>query len=312
MRMPKACILYIEDSETQGLATARSLEQSGYAVLWVRDGMSAIRAVKTRAFDVIILDYVLPDVDGNRLSGWLKQEEKTRHIPIIMLTSMDATAQKVRSLEAGADDYLVKPCDAVELNARVYAALRTKKLRDELARKNDELQALLAKVQMLSVTDPLTGLFNRRRFEEALTSEFKRAVRYRAPLSCLMLDIDHFKKVNDTCGHAAGDTVLREVARLIKQCVRDVDTVSRWGGEEFSVLAPLTTMQDALVPARRILAAVAGHSMTDAGGRGVTLSIGVADLSVPGVDAPDALIRAADKALYEAKEKGRNRIESAG
>ena len=171
---------------------------------------------------------------------------------------------------------------------------------------------MLKKVAALSITDPLTGLFNRRRFEEVLDSEFKKSSRYMFPLSCMMMDIDHFKTVNDTYGHPVGDTVIKDIALIINQCVRDVDTLSRWGGEEFVVLAPMTPKSDALLPARRILTTVAEHTFAGMGEKHVTISIGIADLTSPGIDTPDKLIQAADKVLYEAKKNGRNRIETAG
>jgi diguanylate cyclase (GGDEF)-like protein len=309
--MPKARILYIEDSETQGTATKDFLETSGYEVTWVRDGMSVFRVAKTQPIDVILLDRVLPDMDGNRVCNWLKQDNHTNAIPIIMLTALNATAQKVQGLEAGADDYLTKPYDEIELNARVYAALRTKALRDELSRKNDELQAMLRKVEALSITNPLTGLYNRRRFEEVLDSEFKKSSRYNSPLSCMMMDIDHFKNINDTYGHSVGDMVIKDLALLIQQGIRDVDTPSRWGGEEFIVLAPMTPQTGALIPARRILQSVADHVFTGMGDKKVRISIGIADISVPGIDSTDKLVQAADVALYTAKKNGRNRIELA-
>jgi len=309
--MPKANILFVEDSETQAKATKDFLEKSGYAVTWVPNGMSVFRVMKTQPVDVILLDRVLPDIDGNKICTWLKNNEDTKGIPIIMLTAMDATAEKVKGLEAGADDYLPKPYEEVELNARVYAALRTKSLQDELRKKNDELKEMLAKVEALSITDPLTGLFNRRRFEAILESEFRKAIRYKMPLSCIMIDIDHFKTVNDTYGHAIGDSVIKDVALLIQQGVRDVDTPCRWGGEEFIVLVPLTAKTDAERPAQRIMKSVSAHAFAGMDGKTVTVSMGIADLSGPGIDAPDKLIQAADSAMYEAKKNGRNRVGSA-
>jgi two-component system cell cycle response regulator len=309
--MPSARILYIEDSETQGTATKTFLEASGYEVTRVRDGMSVFRAAKTQPIDVILLDPVLPDMDGNRVCRWFKQDDHTRAIPIIMLTALNATAQKVPGLDAGADDYLTKPYDQIELNARVYAALRTKALRDELSRKNDELQIMLKKVEALSITDPLTGLYNRRRFEEALDSEFKKSGRYNSPLSCWMMDIDHFKNVNDTYGNSVGDTVIKDIALIIKHAIRDVDTPARWGGEGFIVLAPMTPKDVALTPVRRILKSVSDHAIMGMGDKKVTISIGIADLSGPGIDSAGKLVQAADNALYAAKKNGRNRIELA-
>lgn len=309
--MVKANILFVEDSKTQGAKTKDFLEKSGYAVTWVMDGMSVFRLAKTRPFDVMLLDRVLPDMDGNKVCRWLKQNEDTKGIQIIMLTAMGATTEKVEGLEAGADDYLPKPYDEAELNARVYAALRTKALRDELSKANRELKELLAKVEALSATDPLTGLFNRRRFTEALESEYRKASRYETPLSCMMIDIDHFKAVNDTYGHAVGDTVIKDVALIIQRGIRDIDTACRWGGEEFVVLSPMTTKEHAMQPALRILTSVSGHVFSGMGDKKTTISIGVADLSCTGIDSADKMVQAADKALYEAKEKGRNRVETA-
>jgi len=306
--MAKANILVVEDSEAQGKITKDVLEKNGYKVTWVLEGMSAFRVAKTEPIDVVLLDRVLPDMDGSRVCGWLKQDEATRGIPIIMLTSMNTVAQKVQGLEAGADDYLVKPYDEIELNARVYAALRTKLLRDELGRKNDELREMLKKVEVLSITDPLTGLFNRRHFEEVLHLEFSKSHRYNAPLSCMMIDIDHFKAINDAYGHAAGDMVIKEVVKVIQHSVRDVDTAARWGGEEFIVLAPMTPKAEAMIPAQRILASVSAHIFAGIGDKKITVSIGISDISRPGIDMPDNLIQAADVAMYEAKTRGRNRI----
>jgi len=306
--MAKANVLVVEDSEAQGKITKEFLEKSGYKVTWVLEGMSAFRVAKTESIDVILLDRVLPDMDGSRVCGWLKQDEATRGIPIIMLTSLNTVAQKVQGLEAGADDYLAKPYDEIELNARVYAALRTKHLRDELSQKNEELHEMLKKVEVLSITDPLTGLFNRRHFEEILKSEFSKSRRYNAPLSCMMIDIDHFKAVNDTYGHAVGDIVIKDVVKAIQRSVRDVDTAARWGGEEFIVLAPMTAKAEAMLPAQRILAAVSDHVFAGIGDKKITVSIGISDISRPGIDMPDNLIQAADVAMYEAKETGRNRI----
>jgi two-component system cell cycle response regulator len=307
--MVKAHILYIEDSKTQGTITKDFLEKTGYAVTWVLDGASAIRSAMAEPFDVVLLDRVLPDMDGNEVCKRLKHNQDTKGIPIIMVTSKNSTTDKVQGLESGADDYLSKPYEEVELNARVYAALRTKRLQDDLKQKNEEMKDMLARVEALSITDPLTGLFNRRRFEDILETEFKKALRYQTPLSCLMIDIDLFKTVNDTFGHAAGDVVIRETAQIITKSIRNVDTACRWGGEEFVVLAPMTTKAFAIQPARRIWKTVSDRAFSALGDCKITVSIGIADVSGSGIDATDKLIQAADMALYEAKKNGRNRIE---
>jgi two-component system, cell cycle response regulator len=306
--MAKANILFVEDSETQGAETKKFLEDSGYAVVWVIEGMPALRIVKTQPFDVILIDCILPDIDGTKICSWLKQNEDTKSIPIIMLTAKATTADKVLGLDSGADDYLSKPYEKVELSARISAALRTKFLQDELKRKSDEIRDMLAKVAVLSVTDPLTGLYNRRHFEELLGSEFKKALRFKTPLSCMMIDIDHFKVVNDTYGHAVGDAVIKDIAQVIRQNIRDVDTPCRWGGEEFIVLTPMTAKAFVEQLAQRILKCISDHVFTGIGGQTITVSIGIADVSKRGIDTPNKLIHAADIAMYEAKQGGRNRI----
>ncbi|HAS53568.1 MAG TPA: diguanylate cyclase response regulator [Nitrospiraceae bacterium] len=306
--MGKARILLVEDTKAQATKIKNFLEVAGYDVIWVEDGMSAIKAAKSEQVDVILLDLVLPDIDGNEVCRWLRLNEETRDIAIIMLTAKGGTPDKVAGLTAGADDYLPKPFDDVELNARIYACLRTKSLQDELKKKNKQLEDMLTQVETLAITDPLTGLYNRRRFEAILTKEFRRADRYGHPLSCFMIDADHFKLVNDKFGHHTGDTVLKEIAALILKNVREVDTAARWGGEEFMVLIPSTTKEDSLQAAARIMKAVTGHSFSASPEIKVTLSIGVAGLPNKAIDSEDKLIQAVDTALYEAKEKGRNRV----
>ncbi len=308
--MSKAKILLVEDSRSQAKVIRDFLENSGYEVDWVEDGKSAIMKVRTEPVDIVLLDFVLPDINGNEVCRWLKMNEHTRGIPIIMITSRSGTTNKVSCLEAGADDCLPKPYNEIELNARIYACLRTKALQDELRDKNRQLQEMLTKVETLAITDSLTGLFNRRHCETILDNEFGRTIRYKSPLTCLMIDIDHFKKVNDDCGHRTGDTVLREVAQIIKNNARDVDTVARWGGEEFIVLLPQTGRENGESFASRLVRAISDHKFSGMPGKRVTVSIGLASVPDPSLDEGEKLINASDCALYEAKRKGRNRTES--
>lgn len=308
--MAKAKILLVEDSKGQAEATKSFLEKKGYEVTWAEDGLTAFKIAKSQKVDIILLDRVLPDIDGNEICRWLKLNQDTKGIPIIMLTIKDSVSDKVNGLEAGADDYLPKPFDEVELNARIYSCLRTKALQDELRQKNKQLEEMLTRVETLAITDPLTGLFNRRRFESILSLEFKKAARYQAPLSCMIIDIDHFKEVNDAYGHRTGDMILKEIARIIHKNIREVDTAARWGGEEFAVLIPNTTKENAVQPAKRILNTVSKHSFPDIGGRHVTVSIGIADIMDPAITNEEKLVHAADLAMYAAKKKGRNKIET--
>jgi diguanylate cyclase (GGDEF)-like protein len=307
--MSKATILLVEDNKAQASIIKEFLEKNGYHVIWVEEGMAAFKIAKTQDLDLILLDRILPDIDGNEISRWLKLDPSTRSIPIIMLTAKDAVADKVAGLEAGADDYLPKPFNENELNARIYVHLRTKSQQDELRTKNRQLEDMLTKVETLAIIDSLTGLYNRRRFETILANEVKRAMRYQNPLSCMMIDVDHFKKVNDARGHQEGDNVLREIAQRIQSSIREVDTACRWGGEEFTILSPNTPKENAKLAAARILKAVSQHSFNGFNQGQITVSIGIASLPAPSIDSEDKLVNAADVALYEAKKNGRNRVE---
>ncbi len=309
--MAKANILLVEDNKAQATIIRDYLSKNGYQVMIVEDGMSAIKAAKTSKVDIILLDRILPDMDGSDVCRWLKLDQSTRDIPIIMLTAKGAMSDKISGLEAGADDYLPKPFDESELNVRIYARLRTKTQQDELKKKNRQLEDMLTRVESLAIMDPLTGIYNRRRFESIFTSEFKRAMRYQLPLTCMMIDIDHFKLINDAHGHQEGDTVLKEIARIIQTTIREVDTPARWGGEEFVVLSPNTSKEKSLLAAERLRKAVASHEFSRTETKKATISIGVAGLPDPSIDSQDKLIHAADLAMYEAKKNGRNRVESA-
>jgi diguanylate cyclase (GGDEF)-like protein len=308
--MEKARILLVEDDKVQAGVALRSLEAAGYEVIPAADGKSAIKAAKTQNVSLIILDLVLPDMNGNEVCRWLKMDQDTRGIPIIMLTVKSSTMEKVEGLKAGADDYLPKPYNEIELNARIYACLRTKALQDELRKKNRELEEALSKVEYFAITDPLTELFNRRHFESIIEKEFHRTLRYNSPTSCLMIDVDHFKNVNDDHGHRTGDLVLKELAEMIKDCLRKVDTVARWGGEEFIALLPGTSKANAAQAASRILKTISDHAFSGLT-TGITVSIGIATVPDPALDTAEKLISASDRALYKAKGNGRNRLELA-
>ncbi len=310
--MGRAKILLVEDSKFQAEATKDFLEKNGYEVILAENGKTAIKSVKTSPVDTILLDLVLPDMSGNEVCRWLKLNEDTKGIPIIMLTVKGEVADKVAGLAAGADDYLPKPYNNVELNARIYACLRTKTLQDEIQQRNLQLQNLLKQAEFMAITDQLTGLYNRRQVETILQKEFRTATRYKTPLTCIMIDIDHFKTINDAFGHHAGDAALKETAKIITESAREADTVARWGGEEFIIILPQTKKEEALQAATRIVKAISEHNFQDIPNERITVSIGVA--SIPhtslDIDSKEKLIQTADCALYAAKLKGRNRIES--
>jgi diguanylate cyclase (GGDEF)-like protein len=308
--LAKAKILLVEDNKTQASVIRDGLTRCGYEVVHAESGMAGIKVAKTEQIDLVLLDLLLPDIDGNEVCRWLKLNHDTKALPIIMLTAKGGSLDKVAGLEAGADDYLQKPFDESELNARIYARLRVKMQQDELQQKNRQLECMLTQVETLAIMDSLTGLFNRRRFETILSTEFKKSQRYQHPLACMMIDIDHFKDINDRYGHQAGDVVLREVAQCIQGSIREVDTLSRWGGEEFMVLSPNTSKVNAVHAALRVLNAVGSHCFSALGKQHVTVSIGVAGVPDPDMETAEKLVHAADLALYEAKRKGRARVES--
>ncbi len=301
-------ILLVEDDKLQAKTTKEYLEKAGHEIVWVENGMSAIKSAKTGSFDLIVLDLVLPDIGGNEVCRWLKNTKDTQDIPIIILSAKGSAKEKVVGLEAGADDYLPKPYDPSELKARIYACLRTKLLQDELKKKNQQLEQVLLQMETLAMTDQLTGLFNRRYFLSVFEKEFSRTMRHNHPTSCLMIDIDHFKRINDEYGHHAGDQVLIEISQIMTDCLRKSDTLARWGGEEFIIILPETTKENALQVASRILNTVSTRQFSSFPGQ-VTVSIGLAGMPDPNINASEKLIAASDHALYEAKNKGRNRIE---
>jgi diguanylate cyclase (GGDEF)-like protein len=304
----KAKLLLIDDSEAQSSRIKASLEKLGYAVECAKSGIEGLRLARASRPDLMLLDVVMEDIDGFAVCRWLKMNAETRDIPIIMLTVRTALADRVEGLNIGADDYLAKPFQDEELEARIFAALRVKAAHSELRERNQQLESMLHHVESLAVTDPLTGLFNRRRFADVLKREFAVTRRYKNTLSCLLIDIDHFKRINDQFGHDAGDQVLKEIGARIASTLREVDVAARYGGEEFAILLPHTGKNEAMIVAERILCLVRDKSFEFGTERvTITASIGVGgNIDVPTAHAED-LVKVADLALYEAKRGGRDR-----
>ncbi|MDA8083747.1 MAG: diguanylate cyclase [Nitrospiraceae bacterium] len=308
--MAKAKVLLVEDDPIQARETEEILKKTGYEVFWAQDGINAIKVVKSSKPDIILLDLILPGLDGYEVCRWLKLDDSAKGIPVIMLTVKKDLSDKISGLQIGADDYLPKPYNELELNARIYASLRTKGLQDELRMKNRQLEELLDKVNYMAITDALTGLYNRRKFHDTLAGEFERARRYKTPFSLVMIDIDHFKRINDDHGHNAGDVVLKQVSALLLKSVREIDTASRFGGEEFMVILPSTDSSSAKVVAERMRDMIASFPFQDIN-RPITVSIGIAGMPDERLRNEDLMIRCADIALYRAKQSGRNRVEVA-
>ena len=273
---------------------------------------------------VILLDMVMPDVDGLALLRYFRSNPGTREVPVIVLSSRDDAKVKAEAFEAGANDYLIKLPDKIEMLARIRYhsnGFIVKQQRDEAYRALRESQNKLAEANLelmrMANYDALTGLANRRHFDESLNIEWKRAMRKREPMSVMMLDIDYFKSYNDTYGHLKGDEVLRKVADVIqKSLMRPADLAYRYGGEEFVLILPEISLTGTKVLAENIRKNVAALDIPHEGSEiahHLTISIGVASLVPNSDETPTTLVSLADAALYRAKDAGRNQVvESKG
>jgi diguanylate cyclase (GGDEF)-like protein len=293
--MTRQTILIADDSQAV-IDILSAVLGDDYEVFSAREGFSAIELAVERQPDLILLDAVMPGINGFEVCRRLRAEERTQRIPIVFLTSLNAVEDERRGLELGAIDFIAKPIQSAIVRLRVRNHLELKRYRDFL--------------EDLSLVDGLTGIGNRRRFDEFLTREWRRSRRARTPLALVMLDVDYFKAFNDRYGHAAGDDCLREVAATISMLVRRPgDLCARYGGEEFAAILPHTDLAGARVLGERIREAIVALEIAHAGSSVapvVTVSIGIA-ASDAGAG-PDDLLRHADRQLYEAKSAGRNRV----
>ena len=268
-----------------------------------RDGIEGLKVLNTSSVDLILCDLLMPNMDGFEFLRIVKGTKELRDIPVIILSSRGESKLKVEGLELGASDYVTKPFEAGELIARIMVHLNLKALQDDLLKTNRLLKEL-------SVTDHLTHLFNRRYLMDSLGTEFQRAQRRNGELCLVLMDVDHFKLVNDTFGHQRGDLVLAAVAEALQVELRRYDVAARYGGEEFAMVLPDTSLQDGLAVTERVRKAVLDITFPPPmESLAVTISQGIASSPAPHIDSVDALIKAADEALYRAKENGRNRVE---
>jgi diguanylate cyclase (GGDEF)-like protein len=304
-----ARILVVDDHEDNVELLRARLASWGYRVDTAKDGLAALKAIEASPPDLILLDVMMPTVDGNEVARRVKNNPALPFIPIIMQTALDSTESKVEGLEAGADDYITKPIEFAELKARVRSMLRIKRLQEELEERERQLLEANERLRHMSRTDSLTGLDNRRYTEQQLDQMYAHAERLSEPISCVMCDLDRFKSVNDEHGHHAGDAVLKQFAQILKREAREIDRVGRYGGEEFIILLPGTVLDAAVTFAERVRKAVESHTFVfDGGSVQRTASFGVAGWPHPRVNDCDQIVRAADDALYVAKETGRNRV----
>ena len=296
-------ILLVEDDANVLTLLRACLARNGYDVTTAGTLAEARRRLE-RSDDcgLVILDRRLPDGDGASLCSIIRATQP--HSYILMLTGEATTEAKVEGFESGVDDYVTKPFQIDELLARIRAGMRIVELQKELLASSKRYEAL-------SLTDSLTSLRNRRAFDEEFASRFEQARRYARPLSLVIIDLDYFKSINDQYGHSAGDGVLRGIAKTLDHETRRSDFVARVGGEEFAILLPETSLFEALHFAEKIRSTIAGATIrTEAAAHKVTVSIGVANVPHSLVTTPQSLFDAADQALYRAKARGRNRIES--
>jgi two-component system, cell cycle response regulator len=297
-------VLLVDDRPNSSQRTVEAL-RGAYDVDVNIDPHEALFRATEQNYQVIIVSLGLARFDGLRLCSQLRSVDRTRHTPLLMIADLEDRQRILRGLDLGVNDYLIRPVDKNEMIARVKTQVRHKRYADSL---RTNLQAAME----LAVVDPLTGLNNRRYLEPHLAALLEQASLRGRPVSVMMLDIDHFKHVNDTYGHDAGDQLLKCFAARVKRSVRGADLMCRLGGEEFVVVMPDTNLSTAEIVGERIRAAVAGAPFpleNDAQTISVTVSIGVAES--PGEEAPNSLLKRADQALYRSKNGGRNKVTAA-
>lgn len=295
-------ILVAEDEMINRKLVKKSLLTAGYEVVEAEDGLAAWELFQQEAFQLVITDWMMPGINGPELIRKIRESGREHYTYILLLTAMDDKENVVTGLESGADEYLTKPFNSRELIARVSSGVRILKLEEQLLHAHREME-------LLAMHDGLTGLYNRRAIEEYAEAEFQMAVRKERVLSVILLDIDHFKNVNDQHGHKVGDTTLQHVAKILSAGIRNYDRVGRWGGEEFILILPETQIPDATVVAERLRTQVAEASFPLDNGKLLTVHISLGVACAKGqFNSLAKLIDAADQALYQAKQSGRNRV----
>ena len=298
-------ILVVDDDVVSRTVIEKHLTKAGFSVATASDGHEALEQFDRQFFPIVLTDWMMPGIDGPHLCRLIREKKTDGYVFIILITARDSKTDIVSGLESGADDYLTKPIHPAELVARIKTDIRILKLEQSLKMANEE-------IRLLSITDPLTGCFNRGYLNERFPQELRRAHRYSHPLSVVLADIDFFKTVNDTYGHQAGDEVLKVFARCIDQQIRKkIDWVVRYGGEEFMIILPETSRLGAQAMAERLRQAVDEKVITFGDAKiSITASFGGTCATFGNKKHcqtnMDDLIYLADEKLYQSKESGRN------
>ena len=291
-------VLIVDDDRVIRTILTDMLESSGFQVRQAANGIEALQIMRQECPYIVITDWLMSPIDGIELCRLLREEKLPHYIYVVLLTARSQANDIITGLNSGADDFLTKPVHEGELFARLQTGLRILELENRLSE--------------LAQRDSLTGTLNRRTFYEIFEREWNRAIRHQLPLSCVMVDVDYFKRINDTYGHMIGDHVLKFFAQSLEGLSRCSDYICRWGGEEFCILLPETDEEGARVWAERSCAAIAEMDFaSDQHAITMTASFGVAQRQ-DAMDSPKKLLNQADQALYEAKKTGRNRVVSFG
>lgn len=311
IQAPSRVLVIDDEPETAGILRAWFRDEA-WDILWSPDGEEGLSVAAAEKPDLILLDLRMPGLDGLAVARGLKSNPETQSIPVILLSASKETKDKVEAFRAGVDDYVTKPFAAEEVDARIRAMLRKRDLYIQLDSAKQALQTTNRQLEEMLIVDEKTKLATFRHFQRRLSEEWLRAQRYGTPLSLVMLDLDDFKRLNDSLGHPAGDRALRECAALVMGGARQTDLPARYGGEEFAIILPHTDGEMAVRVADRIRRAVRENVfLENETPTRLTISAGTATYpSHPGVDSAESLLRAADRALLCAKQEGKDRVVS--